>query len=197
MRVQCSGNAEVGDHRVRAREQDILGLDVAMDHTVLVGVVESIGYLAGDPERHTEGKLPLALEAAAKALAFDVRHCEPELPGGSLARVVDGQYVRMLQLGGELDLAAKTLRPECRCEVGVQHLEGDAPLVLEIHGEVDSRHAATPQFALDRIRPAECPLELVLEIRRHSQLLATSRSNRGLPRSGAKLGSILSQPGDR
>ena len=41
-------------------EQDVLGLDVAVDHAVLVGVLERAGRLARDPERVVHRELPLA-----------------------------------------------------------------------------------------------------------------------------------------
>ena len=66
-----------------------------------VGVLERAGRLGGDPDRGVHRQLPLALQSVAERLALDVRHGEPELAGG-LARVVDGENVRVLQPGGEL-----------------------------------------------------------------------------------------------
>ena len=40
---------EVGDQRLAVVEQNVLGLDVAMDHAVPVRVVERVGHLARDP----------------------------------------------------------------------------------------------------------------------------------------------------
>ncbi len=36
-------------------------------------------------------------------------------------------------------------------QLGVQHLDGHVPVVLEIGGEVDRGHAAATQFALDGV----------------------------------------------
>ena len=36
-------------------------------------------------------------------------------------------------------------------QVLAQHLDGDLALVLEVHGEIHRRHAASPEFALDPV----------------------------------------------
>ena len=48
-------DAEVGDERLPVAEQDVLGLDVAMDDAVPVRVVERERDLARDPERVVDG----------------------------------------------------------------------------------------------------------------------------------------------
>ncbi len=77
----------------------------------------------------------------------------------------------------------------------MQHLEGDRPVVAEVVGEVDRGHAAAAELAFDRVAVAQGLGERGGE-GGHSYFPATSRSKRGLPRSGAKFGSIRSQPGE-
>ncbi len=98
-------------------------------------------------------------EPVAETLALDVRHGEPELARG-LARVVDRQDVRVLQPGGELDLALEALGAQRAREIGVQHLERDRPVVPQVLGEEDGGHAAPPELALEpvAIRQAACKL---------------------------------------
>ncbi len=36
-------------------------------------------------------------------------------------------------------------------ELGLQHLDGDFAMVLQVLGEVDRRHAAAAEFTLDRV----------------------------------------------
>ena len=45
-------------------------------------------------------------------------------------------------------------------ELGAEHLEGDLPVVLEVVGEVDGRHAALAQLALDAVALVERPVQL-------------------------------------
>ena len=47
---ECLGNPEVRNEGVRSTEQDVLRLDVAVDHAVLVGVRQCIGDFAGDAQ---------------------------------------------------------------------------------------------------------------------------------------------------
>ena len=135
-------------------EQDVLGLDVAVDDAVLVGVVERARGLGGDPERVVHRELALAAEPVAEALALDERHGEPEAAGG-LAGVVDGQDVRVLEPGGEVDLALEALGAERGGELGEQDLEGDRAVVAEVVGQVDDGHAAAAELALERVAVGE------------------------------------------
>ena len=57
----------------------------------------------------------------------------------------------MLQAGGESDLAEKSLGAQRRREFGMEHLEGDQPVVSEVTGAVDRGHAATPEFLLEHV----------------------------------------------
>ncbi len=56
-RIDRAGDPEVGDHRVLALEQNVLGLDVAVQHVVLMGEVQGIGHLGGDPQGLVEREL--------------------------------------------------------------------------------------------------------------------------------------------
>ena len=144
-------DAEVGHQRAAVPgEQQVLRLDVPVDHAVLVGVLEGLRRLARDPERIVQRELPLAAQPVAEALALDVGHGEPELARG-LAGVVDRQDVGMLEPGGELDLALEALGAERGGELGVQDLERDRAVVLQVLREVDRGHAPTAERALDRV----------------------------------------------
>ena len=52
-------------------------------------------------------------------------------------------------------------------ELGVEHLEGDEPVVLEVAGQEDRRHAAAPELALDRVATAKTFLELRAQVGHH------------------------------
>ena len=168
-------DAEVGDEGgAVAGEQQVLGLDVAVDHAVPVRVLERPGGLGGDPKRRVHRQLPLPPEPVAERLALDERHGEPELAGG-LARVVDREDVRVLQPGGELDLALEALGAERVSEIGVQHLERDRPVVPQVLGEEDGGHAAAPELALEGVRCGERRLQLRAQVRQRLGLLRVER----------------------
>ena len=159
-RIQRARDAEVREERIAPRgQQNVLGLDVAVDHTLLVGVVERTCDLADDPRYILHRHLPLVAEPVAQRLPLHVRHREPELAVGRLSGVVYAQDVRMLQLRRCRDLAAKALGAQRCGEVGIEHLERNAPLMLRIPCEVDGGHPAAAKLALDRVGVAECGLE--------------------------------------
>ena len=90
-------DAEVGDERVSALQQDVLRLDVAMHDAERVRGAQRVGDLAGDAHRVVDRQLPLALEPRAQRLARDERHDVVQERVG-LARVEQRQDVRVLQL---------------------------------------------------------------------------------------------------
>jgi len=67
----------------------------------------------------------------------------------------------MLQIGRNADLAEKSLHAEHCGEVGVEDLERDRAVVLEIMGEKDSRHATGADAALHGVATVESALELL------------------------------------
>ena len=61
----------------------------------------------------------------------------------------------MLQVRRRLDLGEEPLGAECRGEIGVQHLDRDLAVVLEVVREVDRGHAARAELALDAVAVGE------------------------------------------
>ena len=139
-------------------EQDVLGLDVPVDHAVAVGVVERRGDVPGDAERVGDRELVLAAEPVAKALAFNERH---HVPGGAahLAAVDEAEDVRVLQGGDGLDLAEEPLGPDDGGELGAQDLDRDFAVVAEVLGQVDGGHAALAELPLDAVAVGEEALQ--------------------------------------
>jgi hypothetical protein len=68
--------------------------------------------------------------------------------------------VRVLQPGGEADLTLKASGPERARQGGVEDLERDRAIVLEIAGEPDHGGAAAPELALEQVAPAQSAYEL-------------------------------------
>ena len=101
---------EVRDQRAPvAGEQDVLRLHVAVDHSLIMRVLERLRRFADDAERLGERQPPLPRQPGAERLALDVGHGEPE-PAGGLAGVEHREDVRMLQSRGKPDLALEALR---------------------------------------------------------------------------------------
>jgi len=55
----------------------------------------------------------------------------------------------------DTDLAEKALAAQRGRELGPDDFHGDGSVVLEILRQIDTSHAAAPEFALDPIAPAE------------------------------------------
>jgi hypothetical protein len=67
-------DAEIGDDGVMAREQHVVGLDVAMDHAARVRVGQRVGDVLEDPDRVAHRKLAFARQAGPERLALHERH---------------------------------------------------------------------------------------------------------------------------
>ena len=143
-------DAEVGHQRAAVVQQDVLGLDVAVNHPVPVGVVERVGHLAGDPDGVPDRELPLPLEPVPQRLALDERHHVVEEAVGDPG-VEQRKDVRVLQVRGGPDLRQEPLGPDDGGQIGPEDLDGHLPVVLAVVGEVDGRHAALAELALDLI----------------------------------------------
>ena len=161
------GDAEVHHHGVAAGEEDVLGLDVAMDHAGPVGDGERLGDLGEQPHRLGHRQLAGAGQAIAQGLALDVGHDVVEEAVG-VAGVEDAEDVRMLEAGGDLDLAGEALGAECGGQLGAEDLDGDAAVVLEVFGEIDGGHATLAELTLDAVaagegggKPGDCAVQRV------------------------------------
>src|SRR5712664_2211199 len=63
--------------------------------------------------------------------------------------------MRMLETGGDLDLAQEPVGPKRDREFGAQDLHGDVAIEPHIAGPVDDRHAAATDFAFESVTPSE------------------------------------------
>ena len=143
-------DAEVADERVPFREEDVLGLDVAVDDVVRMRVREGVGDLAREADRLIDGELALALDPPAQRLARNVGHHIVER-AFELSRIVEREDVRMLQAREQCDLATETLRGLPIGDFGVNEFQRDLAVVPHIVREIDGRHPATADLALDSI----------------------------------------------
>ena len=130
---------------------------------MVVRVLERLRRFPRDPDRVVHGQLPLAPEPVAEALALDERHGEPEAAVG-IARIEHGEDVGVLQPGGELDLAEEAVGPERRGELGVEHLERDRAVVLDVLRQEHRGHPTAAELALERVAAAQAFLKLRAEV---------------------------------
>jgi hypothetical protein len=148
------GDAEIGDPRVAPRKEDVLGLDVAMHDAILVSAIQRVRHLPGELDRVLEGEGTLTLEPVAQALPLHIRHGVPEL-----TRILPGvehrKDVRVVQPGGEPDLAKEPLGPESRGEFRTEDFDRDRTVVLEVASQVYRGHPATSELVLERVSPTE------------------------------------------
>ena len=145
---------EVRDHGRTPRQHDVLRFDIPVHDGMAVGVGERPRYLVGHPQRVLERQLLLAREPVTQRLTFDVRHHVIE-EACRRAGVVEGQDVRVLQAGGDLDFPEKPLGAEGRGELRVQYFDRHRPAVFSVFREEHRRHAAAPELALDRVAVGE------------------------------------------
>ena len=131
-------------------QQDVLGLDVAVNDAVPVRVVECVGHFPSDPHRFVHAELRLAGQLLPDRLPLYVRHHIEEEPIRGAA-IKQRQNVRMAHRRRGLDLHHESLGAEHRCEFGLQHLDRDLAVMLQVLGEIDRRHAPSPELALDAV----------------------------------------------
>jgi hypothetical protein len=99
-----------------------LGLDVAMHDLLAVSVRQSVGHFPRDLERLNQWKLPLALQPVPERFPLDIRHYVVQQTVG-LARVEEGQDMRVIEAGRDFDLASEPIAADGIGELGMEHLE--------------------------------------------------------------------------
>ncbi len=155
-RLHGERDAEVGDERVPVLQQDVLRLDVAVDdRRARAHSPSASADLARDAYRVVDRQLPLALEPGAQRLAGHERHHVVQQSVG-VAAVEQRKNVRMLQTRRRADLGEEPLAAERRAELGMEDLDGDVAVVLQVVREIHGRHAAGAELALDAIALGEC-----------------------------------------
>ena len=152
--LEGAGHAEVGHPGVSAAQEDVLGLDVAVDHSAPVGAVEGVGDFPGQADGLLQRELPPLLEPVAQRLALDPGHGVPEEPAG-IAGVEHRQDVGVVEAGGDPDLAEEPLGAEAGGQLGAHELDGDRALVPEVAGAVDRGHPALAELLLDLVAVTE------------------------------------------
>ena len=142
---------EVGylDRAVR-RQQDVAGLDVAMDHPASMGHLQGGGHFGGDLGRPAGQEPALVLEYVPQRAPLDQLH-DDVVGAVLLPPVVDRHDVRMAQVGGGLGLLAKPGHEGFGVGVAlVQYLHRHPAVQGAVDGFEHVRHAA-PRNVRDQL----------------------------------------------
>jgi len=67
----------------------------------------------------------------------------------------------VVKLGSNLDFAEEAIGRQGGAEVGVEDLDGDLSVVLEVLGQVDRGHTTAAQLAEDSVFFGKCLSELI------------------------------------
>ncbi len=102
---------------------------------------QATGDPGGKSHRLVYGKLLLTVDAVLERLAFHERH-DVEKEAVRLTRIEQRQDVWMLEVRRRLDFGQESLCTYNCSQLGLQDLQRDLALVLEVIGQVDRGHAA-------------------------------------------------------
>ena len=150
------GQAEIREqHLAAAVEHDVGGLQIAMQHALLVGGGETGAELARDLQGLVAGQPADAPQQRAEVLAIDVLHGE-EIQPFDFAEIVDAADVGVRHLARDADLVAESLerRLMVRDRLG-QKFERHRLVERQVVGAVDLAHAALAEHGDDAVAPAE------------------------------------------
>ena len=143
------GDAEIGHfHPALLVEQQVLRLDVAVHHAVVVGVLERFADRRHDGQRLFRGE-PAGRHRLAQVDPVDVLHHQVVEPA-RLAEIVDGDDVRVVQRGQHPGLRGEPLgEAGVGAAFGGQDLEGHHPAQGLLPGLVHHPHAAAAEALED------------------------------------------------
>jgi len=141
---------KIGDDRLASLEQDVFRLQVTVDDSLGVGVVQGVGEQGDQANNVFDRQLAFALQPRAQGLTLYVRH-DVVQEAVSCPAVEQRQQVGMLQIGGDLDLGQEPIGAEHGSELGLENLHRDLAVVFQVLREIHSRHAALPQLPLDAV----------------------------------------------
>ena len=152
--VDGVGDPEVGYDRVVVLEEDVLGLDVAVDDAAVVRVAERVGDLVGNAKDVGDRQRSVARQPVAEGLALDERHDVEDKPV-DLARIEEREDIRVAEVGRGGDLAQEAFVAERGGEFGAEDLHRDLAVVLEVLGEVHGGHPTGTEFPFDAVPVSE------------------------------------------
>ncbi len=137
--------------------EDVGGFDIAMDDTLVVGVVERVGDLGEDGESIGKCELFPTFEEAG---ALDFFHDE-EVVGAIDSEVVEANDVFVDEAGEDLGFEPDLAGDFFFLEV-FEQFDGDGASEDEIFGAINGAHSASTEFFFDDESTAESFADQVL-----------------------------------
>ncbi len=147
--IEREREAEIHDLGPSARrDHDVGGLDVAVDHALLVGLLEARRDLERDFDRLVYLERPRG-ERFLEAPSLDERHRDERRALG-LSDLMDGADIRVVESRRGAGLLDETgFRFRVALELGGKELQGDDAAEARILGLVDHAHAALADLVED------------------------------------------------
>lgn len=149
-------HAEVGDlHDPVVVDEDVLGLDVAMDHSLVMGLGQRGCRLAADAHHIRPRQPAMEPQEVPQRRPVHVLHDE-EVPALMLADVEDGDDVGVLQPGDGSGFVFEGVAelPGGR-EAVIQDLHGDGAIEALVAGKPHLCHATPADEAFQPVSPSE------------------------------------------
>ena len=137
---------EVGHQGVTAGQEDVLRLDIAMDHAVFVRVLQRVADLGRDADGVVDREWSVATEPLPQRLSFHVFHYIEQQPV-CLVGLEQWHDMGMRELRGQQDFPLEPVAPEVGARSGRQQLDRDAAPELHVGAQVHRRHTAPAQLA--------------------------------------------------
>ena len=175
---------EIRYQRGAVMQENVFGLDVAVDDAMPVSIVECRCDFGRDADRIGHRQLLFPVQSVAQALAFDVRH---DVVGGPvrLTRVDQAEDVRVLQRRDRADLAHEAFGPDHGGKFRLEDLDGHLAAVPEVLRQVDGGHPAGAELALDPVAVGQGGRKPGGVGHGMKCILRMSAMNRGFWRSGS------------
>jgi hypothetical protein len=135
-------------------------LHVPVNDAVGVGVLQAVGHLSSDLDGilHREPAFPG--QTVRQRLPLHEGHDEVE-EAIRLTGVEKREDVGMAEIGGGADLPEKPIGPDGVGQVGLQHLDRDRTLVLEVPSPIHRSHASAAGLLLDGVSVGESRPEAI------------------------------------